>query len=111
MPIFVSVALRSSPKESNMSKHHTLPPIIYTPPPKPKKIEKKRRPSIGMLSQLDEMAQAHETSGTGQPAPIVNRPPPQNFSEIEGAERKPQHPQGRLSESTLKAMLEVQEMK
>jgi hypothetical protein len=95
-----------------MSKHHTLPPIIYTPPPKPKKIEKKRRPSIGMLSQLDEMAQAHETSGTGQPAPIViNRPPPQNFTEIEGAERKPQHPQGRLSESTLKAMLEVQEMK
>jgi hypothetical protein len=111
MPIFVSVALRSSPKESNMSKHHTLPPIIYTPPP-PKKIEKKkRRIGIGMLNELDEMAQAHETSGTGQPAPILNRPPPQNFSEIEGAERKPQHPHGRLSEGTLKAMLEVQEMK
>jgi hypothetical protein len=94
-----------------MSKHHTLPPIIYTPPP-PKKIEKKkRRIGIGMLNELDEMANARETGGTGQPAPIVNRPPPQNFSEIEGAERKPQHPQGRLSEGTLKAMLEVQEMK
>jgi hypothetical protein len=57
------------------------------------------------------MADARETGGTGQPAPIVNRPPPQNFSEIEGAERKPQHPRGRLSEGTLKAMLEVQEMK
>jgi hypothetical protein len=108
MPIFVSVALRSSPKESNMSKHHTLPPIIYTPPP-PKKIEKKkRRIGIGML---DELADAREAGSTGQPAPIVNRPPPQNFSEIEGAERKPQHPRGRLSEGTLKAMLEVQEMK
>jgi hypothetical protein len=91
-----------------MSKHHTLAPIIYTPPP-PKKIEKKkRRIGIGMLNELDEMANA---SGTSQPAPIMNRPPPQNFSEIEGTERKPQHPQGRLSEGTLKAMLEVQEMK
>jgi len=91
-----------------MSKHHTLPPIIYTPPPKPKKIEKKRRTVVGMLDELDD---AREAGGTGQPAPIVNRPPPQNFSEIEGAERKPQHPRGRLSEGTLKAMLEVQEMK
>ena len=32
-----------------MSKHHTLPPIIYTPPPKPKKIEKKRRVGIGRV--------------------------------------------------------------
>ena len=94
-----------------MTKHHTLPPIIYTTPPKPKKIEKKRRIGIGMLSELDEMANASETGGTGQAAPIINRPSPQNFPEIEGAERKPQHPQGRLSEGTLKAMLEVQEMK
>ena len=94
-----------------MSKHHTLPPIIYTPPPKPKKIEKRRRIGIGMLSELDEMADTRETSGSGQAAPIFNRPPPQNFPEIEGAERKPQHPPGRLSEGTLKAMLEVQEMK
>lgn len=94
-----------------MSKHHTLPPIIYTPPPKPKKIEKKRRIGIGMLSELDETADTRETGGTGQAAPIINRPPPQNFPEIEGAERKPQHPRGRLSEGTLKAMLEVQEMK
>ncbi len=94
-----------------MSKHHTLPPIIYTPPPKPKKIEKKRRIGIGMLSELDETADTRETGGTSQAAPIINRPPPQNFPEIEGAERKPQHPRGRLSEGTLKAMLEVQEMK
>ena len=44
-----------------MSKHHTLPPIIYTPPPKPKKIEKKRRIGIGMLSELDETADTRES--------------------------------------------------
>lgn len=90
-----------------MSKHHTLPPIVYTPPPKPKKIEKKRRTVVSMLDELED---ARETSGPGQPAPIINRPPPQNFPEIESTEGKPQHPRGRLSEGTLKAMLELQEM-
>jgi hypothetical protein len=91
-----------------MSRHHTLPPIIYTPPPKPKKVEKKRRIGVGQLSELDETA---DTRATGQSAPVANRPLPQNFPEIEGADRKPQHPRGRLSEATLKVMLEVQEMK
>ena len=91
-----------------MSKHHTLPPIIYTPPPRPKKIEKKRRIGIGQLSEFDETAEA---SGTGQPMPAANRLPAQNFAEIESADRKPQYPHGRLSEGTLKAMLEIQELK
>jgi hypothetical protein len=59
-----------------MSKHHTLPPIVYTPPPKPKKIESKK----------------------------------QNFAEIEGADRKPRQPSGRLSQGTLSELLRVQEM-
>jgi hypothetical protein len=91
-----------------MSKHHTLPPIIYTPPPKPKKVEKKRRIGVGPLSEFDETADTRET---GQSAPAVNRPLPQSFPEIKGADRKPRHPRGRLSEDTLKAMLEVQELK
>jgi hypothetical protein len=95
-----------------MSKHHTLPPIIYTPPPKPKKIEtRKRRIGVGMLDDVDETADARQTTGTGQSAPASPRQPPQNFAPIEGADRKPQHPRGRLSEGTLKAMLEVQELK
>jgi hypothetical protein len=95
-----------------MSKHHTLPPIIYTPPPKPKKIEpKKRRIGISMLSELDETADSSETSTTGQPTPATKMPQQQNFAEIEGAERKPRHPQGRLSQGTLSELLRVQELK
>jgi hypothetical protein len=94
-----------------MSRHHILPPVMYTPPP-PKKIEtKKRRIGIGMLNELDEMADTRETSGTGQPPPVANRLLQQNYPEIEGSDRKPRGPQGRLSEGTLKAMLEVQELK
>jgi|HubBroStandDraft_4_1064222.scaffolds.fasta_scaffold153747_2 hypothetical protein len=94
-----------------MSKHHTLPPIIYTPPPKPKKIEKKRRTGIGMLGELDEASDTREASGTGPSAPVANRLPPQNFPEIEGADRKPRNPSGRLSQDTLSVLLGAQELK
>jgi hypothetical protein len=94
-----------------MSKHHTLPPIIYTPPPKPKKIEKKRRVGIGQLNELNEAADTREASGTGQPMPTANRPLSQNFSEIEGSDRKPQNPGGRLSQGTLSVLLQAQEFK
>jgi hypothetical protein len=90
-----------------MSKHHTLPPIIYTPPPKPKKTEKKRRIGVGLL---DEMADTRESGASGQPMPAV-RLPPQNFPEIEGADRKPRHPSGRLSQGTLSVLLQAQELK
>jgi hypothetical protein len=94
-----------------MSRHHILPPVVYTPPP-PKKIEtKKRRIGIGMLSELDETAETRESSGAGQSAPVANKPLAQNYPEIEGSDRKPRHTSGRLSEGTLKAMLEVQELK
>jgi hypothetical protein len=92
-----------------MSKHNTLPPIIYTPPPKPKKVEtNKRRIGVSMLDELDGTADTHEANGTGQSMPV--RPPPQNFPEIEGSDRKPQHPSGRLSQNTLSALLRVQEV-
>jgi hypothetical protein len=90
-----------------MSKHHTLPPIIYTPPPKPKKTEKKRRIGVGLL---DEMADTRESGASSQPMPAV-RLPPQNFPEIEGADRKPRHPSGRLSQGTLSVLLQAQELK
>jgi hypothetical protein len=94
-----------------MSRHHIMPPVIYTPPP-PKKIEtKKRRIGIGMLDQLAETAETGESSEAGQPAPIANKQLAQNYPEIEGSDRKPRHTSGRLSEGTLKAMLEVQELK
>ena len=92
-----------------MSKHHTLPPIIYTPPPKPKKTEKKRRVGVGQLGELDEMAETRESGASGQPMPM--RLPEQNFPEIEGADRKPRHPSGRLSQGTLSVLLQAQELK
>jgi hypothetical protein len=93
-----------------MSRHHIMPPVTYTPPP-PKKIEtKKRRIGVSMLGELDETADARETDGTGQPAPVANRLLQQNFPEIEDASRKPKHPQGRLSQGTLSALLRVQEL-
>ena len=94
-----------------MSRHHILPPVVYTPPP-PKKIEqKKRRTAISMLDELDETAETREAGGSGPSMPVIGKLFAQNFAEIEGADRKPRGPQGRLSEGTLKAMLEVQELK
>jgi hypothetical protein len=98
-----------------MSRHLTLPPIAYTPEPKPKKIEtRKRRINVGdagTIDDMDETGETHEATGFGPSTLAGNKPPLQNFTPIEGSERKPQHPRGRLSESTLKVMLEVQEMK
>ena len=90
-----------------MSKHHTLPPIIYTPPPKPKKTEKKRRIGVGLIGEFDETAETHESGAANQPM----RLPAQNFPEIEGADRKPRHPSGRLSQGTLSVLLQAQELK
>jgi hypothetical protein len=94
-----------------MSRHHIMPPAVYTPPP-PKKIEtKKRRIGIGSLSEFDAAEEAHGTSETGQSAaPVANKPLQQNFSEIEDASRKPRGPSGRLSQTTLSALLRAQEL-
>lgn len=92
-----------------MSKHHTLPPIIYTPPPKPRKAEKKRRLGVGLLGELDETTEARETGTSAQAMQV--RLPPQNFPEIETADRRPRDPSGRLSQGTLSVLLQAQELK
>jgi len=92
-----------------------LPPLLYVPQPKPKKIEnRKRRIQVGGATTVYDMDEAGETSeatAAGGSTPSVSNPPPQNFPAIEGSESKPQHPGGRLSEGTLKAMLQIQELK
>jgi hypothetical protein len=40
-----------------------------------------------------------------------NKLAPQTFPAIEASDRKPKNPQGRLSETTLTAMLQAQEIK
>ncbi|MGB9114761.1 hypothetical protein [Bradyrhizobium sp.] len=98
-----------------MSRHHILPPLVYVPQPKPKKIEnRKHRVQVGGAGTFDDMDEAGETSeatAAGRSNPAVNKLPPRNFPAIEGSEGKPQHSGGRLSEGTLKALLQAQELK
>ena len=92
-----------------MSRHHMLPPIISAPPPKLPKIEKKRRTSVSMLSAFDEIDETDGTSSSSPAMPLAAAHLAANFPEIEGAERKPPHPQGRLSQGTLTVLLRAQE--
>jgi hypothetical protein len=98
-----------------MSRHHILPPLVYVPQPKPKKIENRKRriqvDGAGSFDDTDEAGETSEATAAGRANPVVNKPPPQNFPAIEGSESKPQHPKGRLSEGTLKALLQAQELK
>ncbi len=95
-----------------MSRHHILPPLVYVPQPKPRKVEnRKRRIQAGGVDGLDEAGETHEATAADRSTAAFNEPPPQNFPAIEGSESKPQHPRGRLSEDTLKAMLQVQELR
>jgi len=96
-----------------MSRHHMLPPIIYTPQPKPKKIENRKSRiqvrSTGAAKAASQTEETEETSGVGGPRAASVKQPLDNFAAIEGSERKPWSTTGRLSEETLKAMLAVQE--
>ena len=94
-----------------MSHHHILPPITYTPEPRPKKIEtRKRRINVGDASGIDDLDETGGTQAFGPAMPTGGKLPLPNFTPIEGSEQKPQHPRGRLSESTLKVMLQAQEL-
>ena len=96
-----------------MSRHHILPAIVYVPQPKPKKIEtRKSRIQTRFASSVEDSGEVEETyppieAGRSTMAGIVQ---PDNFPPIEGSEQKPPSTTGRLSESTLKAMLLTQEM-
>ena len=95
-----------------MSRHHILPPIIYTPaPPKPKEARRKRgvgyARGAGLTEETDETEETGNVSRTTQPR--AQSALPQHQTPIEGAERRIPSPNGKLSDDMLKAMLEVQE--
>ncbi len=95
-----------------MSRHHMqLPPIIYVPQAKPKKIERRRSHKIrsdSSIKDTDDVAEIDEKNGLGQPA-SADKLLLGNLSPINGSERKPKSTSGLLSEGTLKEMLLVQE--
>ena len=95
-----------------MSRHHILPPVIYTPqPPKPKEARRKRgvgyARGAGLTDATEESDGVGETTRMTQPRGASAMPSHQ--TPIEGAERRVPSPNGKLSDDTLKAMLEVQE--
>jgi hypothetical protein len=98
-----------------MSRHHILPPIVYVPQPKPKKIEKRKSRiyarSAGSIEDSGEVEETYQPIGPDRSTPAGNKPALENFSPIEGSESKPQSTTGRLSEDTLKVMLLAQELK
>jgi hypothetical protein len=95
-----------------VSRHHILPPIIYTPEPlRPKEARRKRgvgyARGAGLTGETDETEEAGEVSRTAQPRTAPALPPHSTL--IDGAEKRVPSPNGKLSDDTLKAMLEVQE--
>jgi hypothetical protein len=96
-----------------VSRHHILPPIVYTPtPPKPKKTERRR--GVGHLKgkgATDEASETEETSEVSHTAQAKGAAAlPQHSRPVEATERRVHSTTGKLSEDTLKAMLEVQEL-
>jgi len=89
-----------------MSHQPILQPMIVTPQVKLNKAEpRKNRIQLRGVDSLDGVTvEAFEAIGFEQALL------PDNFAPIEGAERKPHQPPGRLSDNTLKAMLQVQEV-
>lgn len=91
-----------------MSRHHIMPPAIYTPPP-PKPKETKRKRSVGYASSAGEVEEPGETEETVAAKAARAAGVPQHQIPVEAAERRIPSPNGKLSDDTLKVMLEVQE--
>jgi hypothetical protein len=95
-----------------VSRHHILPPIVYTPaPPKSKKTERRRGvgnlKGKGATGETEETEEASEVSHTAPAAGAAALP--QHSRPVEATERRLHSTTSKLSEDTLKAMLEAQE--
>lgn len=93
-----------------MSRHHTLPPIIYTPPEPPKLKETKRKRGIGGAWQTPDADEAGESGESGRPAPTTRPNQRPLGTPIEATERRTSSESGKLSSDTLRTMLELQEV-
>jgi hypothetical protein len=92
-----------------VSRHHMLPPIVYTPaPPKPKETRRRRR--VGNAEgkgDVDETEEAGDVTNTT--AARRAQALPQHSAPVEAAEQRIPSTTGKLSESTLKELLLAQE--
>ena len=98
-------------RSNAVSRHHTLPPIVYTPaPPKPKKAERRRGVwSVKGKRATDGAEATEETGESSGTAPAQGASPLPHSIPVDAAERRVHSTIGHLSEGTLKAMLELQE--
>jgi hypothetical protein len=96
-----------------VSRHHILPPIVYTPVPQPKKAESRRNvrglQKKGESEDVGETEEAGEISVYGALVPAGARPSQDPSTPIEGAERRIPSTTGKLSNDTLKELLLAQE--
>ena len=91
-----------------MSRHHIMPPAVYTPPPpKPKETKRKRR--VGHVSAAKDADESGESDETAAASAARAAGVPQHQIPVEAAERRIPSPNGKLSDGMLKAMIEVQE--
>jgi hypothetical protein len=91
-----------------MSRHHILPPIVYTPePPKPKQTRRSRR--VGYSQGTNAADEAEETSQSGMAGPVREAALPQHSRPVEAVERRNSSTSGKLSADTLQALLAMQE--
>ena len=92
-----------------MSRHHILPPIVYTPaPPKPK--ETRRRRGVGYSEATGEADETEEAGEAAHTAPARSATAlPQPSTPANAAERHIPPTTGKLSDGTLKELLLAQE--
>jgi hypothetical protein len=91
-----------------VSRHHILPPIVYTPaPPKPK--ETRRRRGVGYAAAAGDVDETEEASEGADAQAAKSAALPQHERPVEATERRVHSTTGHLSDGTLKALLEVQE--
>jgi hypothetical protein len=91
-----------------VSRHHIMPPAIYTPPP-PKPKETRRKRSVGYASAASEVEEAGESEETAAASAARAAGRPQHQIPVEATERRIPSPNGKLSDDMLKAMIEAQE--
>jgi hypothetical protein len=91
-----------------VSRHHIMPPAVYTPPP-PKPKETRRKRGVGYASTAKGADEADESEETASASAASAAGVPQHQIPVEAAGRRIPSPNGKLSDDTLKAMLEAQE--
>jgi hypothetical protein len=91
-----------------MSRHHILPPIVYTPEPrKPKETQRRRR--VGYPQATGATDETEETHEAGATTAVRNAALPQQSRPVEAVERRNSSTTGKLSGDTLTALLAAQE--